>query len=244
MRTLLLDIETAPHRAYVWGLFDQRIATNQIVEHGYTLCFAAKWLGERGVIFERRKGSNPRPMLRRVHELLDEADAVVHYNGQRFDVPTLQGEFVRNGFTPPSPFKQVDLLRTCRRQFRFASNKLDFVSQHLGMGGKVAHKGMELWAKCMADDPASWAVMERYNKRDVRLLETLYQRILPWIQNHPNWGAYRGGHECPKCGSDKLQARGYETTQTRTYQRWKCNGCGAWSRSIKCEPGSAKLKAA
>ena len=46
MKTLLIDIETKPHKAYCWGLFDQRIGLNQIVEPGGTLCWAAKWLGD------------------------------------------------------------------------------------------------------------------------------------------------------------------------------------------------------
>ncbi|NIV35232.1 MAG: hypothetical protein GWN58_38990, partial [Anaerolineae bacterium] len=48
-------------------------------------------------------------MLEGAWELLDEADAVVHYNGKKFDIPTLNREFVKYGFTPPSPYKQIDL---------------------------------------------------------------------------------------------------------------------------------------
>ena len=34
-RILLLDIETAPNKVYVWGMWNQNIAANQVVEDGY-----------------------------------------------------------------------------------------------------------------------------------------------------------------------------------------------------------------
>ena len=243
MRTLLLDIETAPHRAYVWGLWGQNINTVNIVEHGYTLCFAAKWLGERELIFDSIHQSKPDAMIRKVHGLLNEADAVCHYNGRKFDIPTLQGEFVRRNMKPPAPFKHIDLLVTCRRQFRFASNKLDYVSKLLGLGQKTQHKGMPLWHVCMAGDDAAWKVMERYNKQDIRLLERLYKQLLPWIPNHPNVSAHSGIEECPKCEGTRFQRRGWAISQTRRYPRFQCMDCGTWLQGTKCEPGHAQLKA-
>jgi len=229
---LILDIETAPHKAYVWGLYDQNVGINQIVEPGYTLCYAAKWYGRPGVMFGSVYRHKPARMARTVHALLDKADAVVHFNGKKFDVPTLNKEFLLNGMPPPAPFKHIDLLQTCRQQFKFASNKLDYVSQVLGEGAKVEHKGMELWRGCMDGDAASWRLMEQYNRHDVRLTERLYERLKPWIKNHPNIGVYTGCDEktCPTCGSDRLQRRGYKVANMLTYAQYQCQKCKSWSR--------------
>lgn len=170
MRLLHIDIETAPNKAYVWGLWNQNVGINQIVEPGYTLCWAAKWHGKKEVMFDSVQESGAKAMIKRVHALLNEADVVCHYNGQKFDVPTLQGEFLQSDLPPPDPFKQLDLLRTARKEFRFPSNKLDYISQQLGIGSKVSHKGMELWRDCMDGCPKAWRVMKRYNVQDVRLL--------------------------------------------------------------------------
>ena len=70
-------------------------------------------------------------MLEGIHKLLDEADAVIHYNGKRFDIPSLNKEFLLNGMFPPAPFKEIDLLTVARGRFRFVSNKLDYVAQQL-----------------------------------------------------------------------------------------------------------------
>jgi len=232
MKLLHLDIETAPHKVYAWGLWKQNIAINQIEEPGYTLCWAAKWHGKKEVLFDSLQRSSNIGMLRRVYELLDEADAVCHYNGTRFDLPTLNQEFAIHNLPPPSPYHQIDLLRTARKSFRLPSNKLDYVARHLGLGSKLAHKGMTLWLGCMQGNEKDWRIMEKYNKQDVRLLEKVYKKVLPWIENHPNVALYNDNEQrqCPTCGSHKLQSRGYYYTRTQRYRKLHCTSCGKWSR--------------
>lgn len=233
MKTLLLDIETAPHRVYAWGLWNQDIAINQIEEPGYTLCWAAKWYGDKDVLFSSIHEDGKQLMLHLIWDMLHNADAVIHYNGTKFDIPTLNQEFLSAGFGKPAPYKQIDLLRTARKQFRLPSNKLDYVASYLGLGGKVKHKGMELWRKCMAGDEEAWEVMQKYNEQDVKLLEQVYERLLPWIDGHPNASLYTDlpDMRCTKCGSVHLQKRGFSHTQTMTYQRFQCMSCGSWLRS-------------
>lgn len=234
MKILLLDIETAPNMAYVWGLFKENIPLQRIVESGYVLCWSAKWLGEEEVIFDSVYRSKPRIMLKRIHTLLDEADAVIHYNGNSFDIPTLNKEFLLNRMTPPSPAKQIDLLNVSRSRFRFLSNKMDYVAQALGVGKKKTTT-FELWVNCMANDPEAWAKMEEYNKEDVLILERIYNIYKPWIKNHPNVGLYRDDEvpTCPACGSQHLERRGFSFTANGKFQRYHCLDCGHWPRDRK-----------
>lgn len=241
-RTLLLDIETAPNTAYVWGLFDQNISHNQVKLSSYVLCWAAKWLGERKVFYERVTfkdktvdSESVKSMLTRMHNLLDQAEVVVHYNGRKFDIPTLNKEFIKNGFLPPAPYKQVDVYREVRRTFRFESNKMDAVSAALGFGNKTAHEGFGLWVGCMSGDATAWGTMEKYNKRDVAILEKLYNRLLPWMPTRPHAGMISGSTDaCPACGkSGQMQQRGKMISKTAIYQRFQCTACGAWSRARK-----------
>jgi DNA polymerase elongation subunit (family B) len=240
-KLLLLDIETAPHKVYAWGLYDQNIAINQIVEPGYTLCWSAKWLGKREILFESLHISSKLKMIKAIHALMDEANGIIHYNGSRFDIPTLQQEFVQLGLHPPSPALQIDLYQTCKHRFRFASNKLDYVAGELQLGHKVAHKGMELWDKCMKDDPAAWKVMERYNKQDVRLLERVYTKMLPWIKQHPNYGAFDPDKRvCTNCGGFRLRSLGLRFATSRCYRRFQCMDCGTWSREWQAVTADGK----
>jgi DNA polymerase elongation subunit (family B) len=242
MKILMLDIESSPNSAYVWGLWDQNISLSQIIESSQVLCYAAKWQGSEDIIFDSIHQSKPKKMLTGIHKLLNEADAVVHYNGIKFDIPTLNKEFLLHGFTPPAPYKQIDLLRTVRSQFRFPSNKLDYVSQRLGLGKKADHEGFELWVKCMNGDKDAWKRMESYNIQDVVLLEALYDSLLPWIKNHPNKNLFSDEQVCPTCGSDSVQKRGFAVSTTGTYQRYQCTGCGSWSQGRKSVKPPVELK--
>lgn len=235
MKILLLDIETSPNLAWVWGLWKRNVAINQIKESGSVLCYAAKWLGQPKVFFDSVKKSGEWAMLESAHRLVSEADAIVHYNGRQFDIPTLNREWLRHGFEPPAPHRDIDLLEVAKRRFRFASNKLDYVSQYLGIGSKAEHSGFDMWRGCMAGDRESWKLMERYNKQDIELLESVYNRMLGWIDRHPSHGAMAGEMVCPKCGSGDIKARGFAYTQAHKYQRYQCKACKGWLRGNRTE---------
>jgi DNA polymerase elongation subunit (family B) len=233
LRILTIDIETKPSLAYVWDVWKVNIQPRQLLEEKETICFAAKWLGEKNVIYFSTFHHGKDRMLSEAWRLLDEADAVISYNGKRFDVPHLNLEFLRSGRPPPSPFKNIDLLLTVRHQFNFTHNKLDHVADKLGIGRKMEHEGFDLWLKCMKNDKGAWGRMKKYNIQDVILTEKLYKKILPWIEQHPNYAAVLGDRRCPNCGSERLKKIGFRYTLTGAYQRLKCQKCGKFSRDVK-----------
>jgi hypothetical protein len=176
-------------------------------------------------------------MLNRIHKLLDECDAVVHYNGKSFDIPTLNKEFIVRKMPPPAPYKQIDLCQVAKSTFRFPSNKLAYIAKALGVAEKKNHRGHELWIGCMQNDPECWVEMEEYNRGDVVSLEEVYEQMRPWVRIHPNHGLYDepGIPVCTNCGSGHLTRRGYARTQVSKYARYQCNGCGAWVRGADNE---------
>jgi uncharacterized protein len=240
-RILFLDIECSPTLATVWGLFKQNIGINQLLGSSEILTWCAKWHDEKPIIDGSLLRDGKRPMLRKMHKLLSDAEAVVTWNGNGFDLKILNKEFLLQGMNSPEPYRSIDLLATARRKFRFTSNKLDYVAQQLGLGKKVEHRGHQLWLDCMAGKKSAYAEMLVYNRHDVVLLERIYDRMGAWVTGKPN-ASIDAGHVCPACGSEKLQARGWAQTKTRRYARWQCKGCGAWSQSVRSEAGGASLK--
>jgi uncharacterized protein YprB with RNaseH-like and TPR domain len=231
LKILFLDIETTPNLAYVWGLFKQNISINQIEKSTEMLCFGARWYGEKKVTFRSVHHDGKKEMLKEVHRLLDEADVLVGWNSKGFDSKHLKRELLQAGMKPPSPYKEMDLMLAVKSQFRFPSNKLDYVAQTLGVGAKVQHSGFELWTKCMAGEKKAWAEMKKYQIQDVNLLIDLYEILKPWIPNHPNTALHKGLEEgCAVCASPRLQRRGVARTASGTYQRFQCQDCGKWQR--------------
>lgn len=228
MKVLVIDIETAPHVAHVWGLFDQSVGLSQLIETGYVLCFAAKFVGENKMHFHKGPG-----LVAAAHKLFDQADVVVGWNQKRFDVPHLQREFIKAGMTPPSPYAQIDLLLVARQNFKFASNKLAHVAEQLLEDGKAPTGGHQLWIDVMANKRDAWAKMRHYNEQDVLLTERLYERLKPWFKG-PNPALYGdadlGEITCPGCGSNDMAKRGLAYTTLTSYQRFQCRRCQRWAR--------------
>lgn len=240
-RILTLDIETRPSEAYVWALWNQNITLNKLMRHGHVICFVAKWYGEKEPIFHSDHHDGHEQMIRRAWQLLDEADIVVTYNGVQFDIPHLQREFALAGMAPPRPWRNIDLLKTVRKEFNFISNKLENVVAELGVGKKMDNGGFDLWRDCINNDPKAWEKMRRYNERDVKITESLYNRLRPWIKNHPHMGLWQEmtSEVCPFCGSPMrlTNPSGVVRTAAQVYWGFTCTGCGGQIRStMKAHP--------
>jgi hypothetical protein len=237
-KVLILDIETAPISAYVWGIWNQNIGTHQIQSDWFCLTWAAKWLFEDKVYSGKIKPSevlkqHDKRIIEGIWKLVNEADIVIAHNGEKFDMPRLNSRFILNGLNPPLPYQQIDTLKHIRRQFGFTSNKLDYVNKLLNLERKKETK-FELWENCMRGNVSALSEMESYNVQDVRILEETYLLIRAWIKPHPNMGLFildEKEHRCPNCGSNDLAAQGkmYYTT-ANAYELMRCSNCGASSR--------------
>lgn len=228
-------------------MYDQNISTNMLERQGGVLCWAAKWYGKPTVYFSSVRGDGREKMVKRMHALLTEADAVIHYNGKRFDEMLLNQEFLLARLGPTAPYKSIDLFQTAK-SFRFPFAKLEYVLKATQIGAKVSHEGFPLWRKCMSRFPEyrtllgdvtareharAWRDMEHYNKNDTTEMEPLYELMRPWIKNHPNHALYNNEHgmKCPSCNGTHLTARGYQRSKIARYQRFHCQDCGTWSKS-------------
>jgi len=226
-RILLLDIETKPAIVYSFGIRDQHINHGQIKQDGGTICVGVKWYGERGVKVFSEWEHGYKGMLEQTHAMMTEADAICTYNGAKFDIPKLNGAFLLAGMDPPPPPTQIDIYRAVRR-LGFICNKLDYVSQILGLGSKVKHEGLPMWIKVMDGDPVAQKRMAKYCAGDVRLLEAVYDRVKAYIPTHPHMGT-TNRQDCGACGSSRTQARGFHRTKASLTQRYQCQACGSWS---------------
>ena len=220
-------------QAYTWGLWDQNIGINQIIKPTEMMCYGARWLGQKKVHFKSSHHHGKKEMLDSLYELMDQADILVGWNSAAFDHKHINREFLEAGMTPPSPTKDLDLMSVVKSNFKFPSNKLDYVAQALGVGAKVKHSGFQLWIDCMAGDDKAWREMKKYQIQDVDLLVDLYDILLPWADG-PNVAAYEMLEQaCVACGSHNIVESGVSVGTTGAYTRYLCQDCGKWSRSTK-----------
>lgn len=225
-KILFLDIETKPALIYSFGIRDQHINHGQIAKDGGTICVGMKWSGERKVTVLSEWEHGYQTMLDGVHAAISECDAVCTYNGARFDMPKLMGNFLVAGMKPPPPPTQIDIYLAVRKM-GFICNKLAYVAPLLGLGDKLKHEGLPMWIRVMQGDEAAQRKMARYCAQDVRLLEQVYERVRPFVFNHPHMGT-TAALQCPSCGSNRTQSRGIRRTKASFITRCQCQGCGGW----------------
>lgn len=235
-RILTFDIESSLQKAYIWQPgWKLNVSYTSVIEEQFMLGFSYKWLDEQEVYGESlHKESvksflshNDRSLVLKLKKLLDEADVVVTYNGNRFDIPLFNGLCLKYGITPPSPYKSVDLFQTVRSKFKLNSKKLDYINKLLGYEGKDEMCYQD-WIDCDKNIVSAYEKMETYCNRDVIALEEAYKRILPWIRNHPNMSVLTGDTCCTKCTSTNLRKGGWTIRYAngKQYRRVICQDCG------------------
>lgn len=242
MKVLTIDIETRPIEAWAWGIWNQNIAINQIKNPGALLCFAAKFRDERKVHFHSEWEDGEKGVARKLHALLNQADAVCGWNSDKFDLRWINAQFLKHGMGKPSPYAKVDLMKSVKRQVALPSYKLDFVARWLGVGAKVDTGGFELWLEVMKGDEKAQNLMRRYNINDTKMTEAVFDRLHErgWVLGLPNH-SITDGDVCPNCGSDNLRREGTRDTKTRVYQRYQCRDCLTWIRSVNSLPRKASM---
>ena len=233
-KILTIDIEWAPATAYVWKMWDENISPAQLIDAGGLLCFCAHWEDTKEFIFMSAWDDGKEAMAKTLRQLLDDADGVVTYNGNRYDLPKIRGHLMLEGQKPFAPPTSIDLIKTVK-SLGFVMNRLAYIAPLLGLGDKMKHEGFALWRSVLEGDVKAQARMKRYCIQDVKVTSRLYKHILPFIENHPHLGDNKG--KCGACGSNHVQLRGHRRTKFFKVQRLQCQDCGSWSTGLRQKVG-------
>jgi uncharacterized protein len=232
VRLLSIDIENSPHLVWTYKLWGSNvyIAPDMVVKQSEIMCFASKWIGEDSEpMFYSTFHNGVKGMHEALWNQFNEADALVYFNGDRFDRPKIQKELLVAGFDPPSPSKGIDLYTHVKRHFDFPYKRLDEVAKALGLTGKIgSHKAN--WKLCLQNDPDAWQRMKDYNIQDAILNEQVFDIIKPWIGGSylPSVALDKGANATCRCGSTNLTKGGFRQTLTGKFQRYRCRACGTW----------------
>lgn len=231
-RIVFFDIETAPSLGYYFELYKEGNIVST-VEPWFMLSFAYKVQGQKRIHYHcladypgyDKDRHNDKALVSDLHRLVfGTADLLIGHNIDRFDSRKAKQRFVYHGLAPPPPIPTIDTLKLARRVFSFDSNRLAAVGQHLGLGGKAVTTGWHLWQSCINGDRKAWRRMGVYNRRDVDLLEAVYNKLAAWAPATPA----RFSPGCPSCQSERVKREGFKYTRTGKKQRLQCSDCGHW----------------
>lgn len=226
-KLLVWDIETTDFKA----------------NFGHMLMWAGKWVGEDYIYHARIDDSstwdptdpvsmiNDREIVEAVRDMIDEADAIIHHYGDRFDLRFLNTRCIMHGIVPPHPPSTIDTWKVARSGLAMTSNRLGSLADSFAdPDAQKSQLSKTQWKLANMGHRPTLDAMLDYCIQDVIATEAIYLRLRPIIRNHPYIGAPAGPDErrqqCPACGS--LETHGHDTRRTKCFEvyRRRCTNCG------------------
>lgn len=242
----LLDIEVAPDTVVTHRRYDVSHTQDAVIHQGgYILSYAVKRLDGRGATRIMSRALNPTQAIAgddwelvfELKMLLEHATTVIGHNLDRYDIPVIRSRLAVHNLGGLHRFKTIDTLKLAR-QMKFQSNKLGDLGVILGVGEKLKHDGIALWAKCKAGDQQALDTLLEYNEQDVHLLEAVYNKLAPVAKMPFSAGLFTADTKlrCPSCGSSNVNSSELfgkaqkQFTSAGKYQEHFCYDCGSTFR--------------
>jgi len=244
-RVLVFDIETslAIYAAYPSNK-PQFLSAENMLQDWFMICVGWQWEGSSKVnsvsVLDDPKRFKRCPtddyhVVKRLHQVISEADAIVGHNMQRFDWKKFLSRVIYHKLPPLPQPKIIDTLKEVKRA-AFSHNKLSFINKKLSISEKL-HHDYDMWLKILNGDAKAVRNCVKYCRGDITSTMELYLRLKPYMPSGslPNQNLWRAdGIECCRaCSGEEINKRGTRTTRTGKYQMYQCKDCGAWMQGRK-----------
>ncbi len=252
-KILLWDIETSLLLGAFFRQWDMSVPYTMVFQEWFIISAQYKWLNESKthVIALTDKDNSKRfkrdfsddyLITKKLRDLLDEADMVVHFNGNHFDWMKFKAKMIYHKLKPCRRPKMIDLFLEAKSS-KFTSNKMGDLCDYLGLKNKKAtHKTGE-WL--LATLPygtfrkgrqvikvnkknkrgAINHIAHEYGLYDIPSMQDFYLAIRPYMHRHVNMNGFYidGIDRCTNCASSDLSPHGQNGHGKKQYI---CNNCG------------------
>ena len=231
-RRLFFDIETSPNIGLFWEAgYKKNITTDNIIRERAIICICYKWEDEKEVYaLQWDAKQNDKRMLEQFVKVANTANELVGHNGDKFDLAWIRTRCLFHGIDMFPNYQTIDTLKVARSKFRFQSNRLNYIAEFLGLGGKIKTE-FNLWKDILLNkDKVAMEKMIKYCKKDVSLLEEVYKLLGSHIAVKTHYGVVFGQDRgsCPECGAgseDLIKNNTVVTATGLTRIQYKCKVC-------------------
>ena len=232
-KRLYFDIETSPNIGLFWSAgYKQKIDYSNIIKERAIIFICYKWEDEKQVYsLNWDKSQSDKKLLQEFIKVANQADELVGHNGDKFDLPWIRTRCLYHRIDLFPKYTTIDTLKLSRRQFRFNSNRLDYIASFLGIGKKIK-TDFNLWKDIVLNKcEKSMAKMIDYCKQDVRLLEQVHKELRLHDTPKTHYGVIETGdiRTCPECGSNNIHISKTRILASGNKQiQYRCNDCGKY----------------
>ena len=233
VRRVFWDIETSPNIGFFWRPgWKVSLSPDNIIHERAIICICYKWQGQKKVHYLRWDKGDDRKMIKDFIAVIESADELVAHNGDKFDMAWYNGRHLMHGFDPIIKAKTVDTYKMAAKNFNLNSYKLDYLANILLGEGKI-HTDYDMWKKIVLEnDEKSMKKMIKYCKKDVTLLERVWEKLSAYDDPATHAAVNRTGNVkdrwmCAHCGSDHVKkSKGRTTAKGMIQHQMNCLECG------------------
>jgi len=109
LKTIFLDIETAPMKSYHWKRWKENIGQDQVLSESFIIAFSYQALGEEERYFSTITptdilAENDRNLVESLHEIMNNANVIIGHNINKFDIPFINSRMVFHKLQPPNHY--------------------------------------------------------------------------------------------------------------------------------------------
>lgn len=233
MKIVFWDIEISK---MIYATFDPRsgyFEPDSLLQQSLIVCASWKVLGQKDIhsVVIRPGSKDDYEVVKTLRGALLDADLLVHHNGDRFDLKLLNSRLLYHNLDPLPHIPTVDTYKVIKKVCKLPSYKLDFLTKVFGLVHKQKIEG-SIWLDITFLKPKALKILRDYNRQDVKCLEALYLKLLPYMTTHPHVGALKNLDRfgsCPKCGGTKIKKNGVRCTASGIRkQELQCRSCGGY----------------
>lgn len=252
-KILFYDIETSPLKAYIWGLGKQVVRHNQLdKEHAQygIICITYCWNDDKQaqcISWDYDK-QDSKEVIKQFDKIIKQADFTIGKNNKRFDEKMINAVRMLKGLPGLPEWTKCsdDLEQQMRRYFRLPSQSLDYISDQLGLGGKIKMEFQD-WIDIVEKNKngkKSLAKMIKYGKKDVEDTRTIWNKLVQHFDPKFNYGVFKHGSHtsaCKRCGSTDIRPNGSFMSGSVRRQKFQCKDCRQYAGSRPMDWKKGKL---
>lgn len=240
-RILFYDLETKPLQAWLWSPGKQYVGHKQLVKEGGhdrygIICVGYCWNDGKPAktIDWGYEEQNTDKVVEEFDKILRTADHVIGKNNQRFDDKMLNAARMFAGLPGYPEWVRYtdDLERQMRRFFRLPSQSLDYISDQMGLGGKIKMEFQD-WIDIVTknkDGQKSLNKMTKYCRKDVTDTRTLWNKLSEHFLPTFNVASFMGlTNACKNCAGPNIRKDGHRTSGGIRYQHYFCTDCNKYA---------------
>jgi hypothetical protein len=193
---LYIDTEVSKSRFFNYGarVPSGYLNPDDLDREYYIICWVANYVGSEKLFYgcvntKQALAWSDKDILAPLRELMDSADIIAGHNVDRFDIRKINTRFLVNGIEPVTGKKTLDTLKIARAKFAFESNRLDYISQRLGLRPKDDIRNRD-WLKIVTtgDGPTLKKVL-KYCKGDVKNGKGILEKLMKYSGKRTHYGS-------------------------------------------------------